>query len=109
MNKNLQKLIKEEFSHSLNERKTYNRTRCMVEQMVRETLLKKIDEGTKFSKVQLVLSNPTVNKSALARKINGLSDDDDTRRSEISKIARGEWEPSIAIQNDILHMLTTYN
>ena len=100
-------MINEQFARSLNERKKYSRTRHIVEQMVRETLMKKINEESKAAQVRDILSDPTVNKSALARQISGLSGNDDARRSEISKIARGEWTPDTSIQNDILHKLSS--
>lgn len=102
-------MINEEFNRSLE----YSQTRALVESYVRKALMEKVlsekkeIKSTKLSQVQQGLSDPTVNKSALAREIEGLSGDDDARRSEISKIARGDWEPSVKIQNDILHKLAS--
>ena len=110
MNINLKKMINEEFQRSLNERKRYNRTRAMVESIVREELMKRLMEGETKSKamqVRQALNDPAINKSGLARKIDGLSGNDDARRSEISKIARGEWTPETSIQNDILHTIAS--
>lgn len=108
MNIDLKRMINEEFSRTLNERKKYNKTRKIVEGMVREALMKKINEGqSKAAQVQQALNDPSINKSGLARKISGLSSNDDTRRSEISKIARGEWVPDTVTQNDILHKIAS--
>lgn len=112
MNNKLKRIINEEFNHSIQQKQKYERTRVLVESYVREALVQKLMEGEKgknkkILQVQQALRDPTINKSGLARKIGGLSHDDDARRSEISKIARGEWEPSTEIQNSILHSLAT--
>ena len=108
MDNNLKKMINEHFSRTLNERKRYMKTRAVVEQMVRESLLKRLsEEKNKATQVRQALNDPAINKSGLARKIDGLSGNDDTRRSEISKIARGEWTPDTSIQNDILHTIAS--
>lgn len=111
MNSKLKKIITEEFNRSLKRKRDYNKTRAIVESIVREALNEKLysksEKSKRVSQVQDALSDPTVNKSALARKISGLSSDDDARRSEISKIARGEWVPDTSIVNDILHNLST--
>lgn len=110
MNNKLKTMINEEFNRSLQGKKTYTNTRKLIENYVREALLEKIiTEKTmsKLSQVQQALSDPAINKSGLARKISGLSSDDDARRSEISKIARGVWEPPTEIQNDILHVIAS--
>lgn len=111
MEKALKKMINEEFNRIYESKKRGKNIRSLVEGYVREALMERMlqeaKKNKKLSQVQQSLSNPIVNKSALARKISGLSSDDDTRRSEISKIARGEWEPSDEIQTDILHILST--
>lgn len=110
MDSKIKRLINEAFNQTMNRQKKYNKTRALVEGYVREALMKKImneSKTTKLSQVQQALSDPMINKSGLARKISGLSGDDDARRSEISKIARGEWEPSNEIQNDILHNIAS--
>ena len=108
MDNNLKKMINEQFTHIMNERKRYMKTRALVEQMVRESLIRRLNEGeNKATQVRQALNDPAINKSGLARKIHGLSDNDDARRSEISKIARGEWIPDTSIQNDILHKIAT--
>lgn len=110
MDNKLKKMINEEFNRALNEKKRYMKTRALVEQMVRETLLKRLSEAStkgKAMQVRQALNDPAINKSGLARKIDGLSGNDDARRSEISKIARGEWTPDTSIQNDILHTIAS--
>lgn len=110
MNNNLKQLISEQFKRTIAERKRYMKTRAIVENMVREELLKRINEDatkSKSTQVRQALNDPAINKSGLARKIDGLSGNDDTRRSEISKIARGEWTPDTSIQNDILHTIAS--
>lgn len=108
MDNKLKKMINEEFKRALNEKKRYMKTRAVVEEMVRESLLRRLSEGkNKTTQVRQALNDPAINKSGLARKIDGLSGNDDTRRSEISKIARGEWTPDTSIQNDILHTIAS--
>lgn len=113
MDNNLKRIINEEFSRLLIEKKRYMATRVMVESMVREALINKINEEedvttkSKAMQVRQALNDPVINKSGLARKISGLSGNDDARRSEISKIARGEWVPDTSIQNDILHTIAS--
>lgn len=112
MDKKLKRLINEEVARNLKKRDKYFQTRALVESMVRESLLKKIMENddnkkTKAAQVRQLLNDPAINKSGLARKIDGLSGNDDARRSEISKIARGEWTPDTHIQNDIIHTIAS--
>lgn len=110
MNNKLKRMINEEFTRILNEKREYEMTRAIVENMVRESLLDKIiaeSQKSKSTQVRQALNDPAINKSGLARKIDGLSGNDDTRRSEISKIARGEWTPDTSIQNDILHTIAS--
>lgn len=110
MDNKLKKIINEEFNRALNEKKRYMQTRALVEQMVRKTLLNRLAEAStkgKAMQVRQALNDPAINKSGLARKIDGLSGNDDARRSEISKIARGEWTPDTSIQNDILHTIAS--
>lgn len=109
MNNGLKRMINEEFNRICEERKKYSKTRKLVEGYVREALMKKVmnEKTTKLTQVQQALKDPAINKSGLARKIAGLSGNDDARRSEISKIARGEWEPDTEIQNDILHTIAS--
>lgn len=94
-------MINEAVARNLENRSNYFRTRSIVEQYVREAM-----KG-KAAQVRDALNDPAINKSGLARKIAGLSGNDDTRRSEISKIARGEWVPDDGIQNDILHTIAS--
>lgn len=108
MRNNLQRMINEEIVNVLSEQQHYKKTRALVESMVRKALIKKITEDkSKATQVRDALNDPAINKSGLARKIGGLSKNDDARRSEISKIARGEWIPDTAIQNDILHTIAS--
>lgn len=109
MSNKLKNIINEEIKRSIDRKKRYEKARALVESYVRESLLNKIisEKRDKSSQVRKMLNDPAINKSGLARKINGLSDNDDTRRSEISKIARGEWNPNTDIQNDILHKIAT--
>lgn len=108
MDNNLKKMINEQFTHIMNERKRYMKTRALVEQMVRESLIRRLNEGkNKATQLRQALNDPAINKSGLARKIDGLSKNDDARRSEISKIASGKWVPDTAIQNDILHKIAS--
>lgn len=110
MDNNLKRLINEEFTRTLREKREYEMTRALVENMVRESLMNKILEAETKSKamqVRQALNDPAINKSGLARKIDGLTGNDDARRSEISKIARGEWTPDTSIQNDILHTIAS--
>lgn len=110
MDNKLRRMINEEFNRSMNKKNKYEKTRALVESYVREALTNKIvkeAKSSKLSQVQQALSDPAINKAGLARKISGLSSDDDARRSEISKIARGEWQPSTKIQNDILHTIAS--
>lgn len=109
MDNKLKRMINEQFTRTINEKRRYKKTRALVETMVRDMLAKKINEETKskVTQVRQALNDPAINKSGLARKIGGLSGNDDARRSEISKIARGEWVPCTQIQNDILHKLAS--
>lgn len=109
MDNKLKRMINEQFTRTINEKRRYKKTRGLVETMVRDMLVKKINEETKSKATQVrqALNDPAINKSGLARKIGGLSGNDDARRSEISKIARGEWVPHTQIQNDILHKLAS--
>lgn len=110
MDNKIKQIIQEQVAKTINERKRYNKTRAIVESIVRDVISKRLREAkTKQTQIQQALNDPSVNKSGLARKIEGLSGNDDTRRSEISKIARGEWMPDASIQNDILHALATDN
>lgn len=110
MDNKIKQIIQEQVAKTINERKRYNKTRAMVESIVRDVISKRLREAnTKQTQVQQALNDTSINKSGLARKIEGLSGNDDTRRSEISKIARGEWVPDTSIQNDILHTLATDN
>ena len=109
MDNKLKRMINEQFTRTINEKRRYKKTRALVETMVRDMLVKKINEETKSKATQVrqALNDPAINKSGLARKIGGLSGNDDARRSEISKIARGEWVPDTQIQNDILQKLAS--
>lgn len=121
MNNSLKKMINEEFNRSMKKKTKYEKTRALVESYVREALTDKImneskkntrvtkrdRETRKLSQVQQALSDPAINKAGLARKIAGLSHDDDARRSEISKIARGKWKPSVKVINNILHAIAS--
>lgn len=109
MDKGLKKMINEEFNRIYESKKKERNVRSLVEGYVREALMKRIiiEKNSKLTQVQQALRDPAINKSGLARKISGLSGNDDARRSEISKIARGEWEPDSTIQNDILHTIAS--
>ena len=110
MDNKLKRIINEEFKRSMEKKNKYEKTRALVESYVREALAEKLMKEAKTSKlsqVQQALKDPAINKAGLARKISGLSSDDDARRSEISKIARGVWQPPTQIQNDILHTIAS--
>ena len=119
MNRKLKQMINEQFSRALNERKRYMKTRALVEQMVRESLMnhlseeddKKSNDDKKTSgtihQCQGSLSNPTVNKARLIGKIPGLPSNPDSARSELSKLARGEMDPSLEQATAIIHALAT--
>lgn len=110
MDNKIKQIIQEQVAKTINERKRYHKTRAIVESIVRDVISKRLRESkSKQTQLQQALNDPSINKSGLARKIEGLSGNDDTRRSEISKIARGEWIPDTSIQNDILHTLATVN
>ena len=116
MDRTIKRIINEEIRRTEANVKRYNKVRRIVEGVVREELNKRIlkeyedgrdqNELQKVQQVQDALNEPTVNMSALARTVKGLSGNDDARRSEISKIARGEWVPDTKIINDILHKLS---
>lgn len=105
----IKKMINEEFSRQMNERKRYYQTRAIVEKMVRESLTKKLNESqkSKAKEVQYALKDPSINMAGLARKISALPDNDDTRRKEISMISKGEMVPCNDVMNDILHTINT--
>lgn len=109
MDKALKRMINEEFNRVYENKKKEQNIRSLVEGYVREALMKRVlnEKSSKLTQVQQALRDPAINKSGLARKISGLSGNDDARRSEISKIARGEWEPDTTIQNDILHTIAS--
>ena len=109
MDKALKRMINEEFNRIYESKKKEKNIRSLVEGYVREALMKMVinEKNSKLTQVQQALRDPAINKSGLARKISGLSGNDDARRSEISKIARGEWEPDATIQNDILHTIAS--
>ena len=113
MNRKLKQMINEQFSRALNERKRYMKTRALVEQMVRESLMNHLSEeddkktsGT-IHQCQGALSSPTVNKAGLIGKIPGLPSNPDSARSELSKLARGEMDPSLEQATAIIHALAT--
>ena len=119
MNRKLKQMINEQFSRALNERKRYMKTRALVEQMVRESLMnhlseeddKKSNDDKKTSgtihQCQGALSSPTVNKAGLIGKIPGLPSNPNSARSKLSKLARGEMDPSLEQATAIIHALAT--
>ena len=119
MNRKLKEMINEQFSRTLNERKRYMNTRALVEQIVRESLMKHIneekDEKSKddnkpsgaIHQCQAALSNPTINMAGLIGKIPDLPHNPDSARSELSKWARGEMDPSLEQATAVIHSLAT--
>ena len=121
MNRKLKEMINEQFSRTLNERKRYMNTRALVEQIVRESLMKHInekeEEGEKskddnrpsgaIHQCQAALSNPTINMAGLIGKIPDLPHNPDSARSELSKWARGEMDPSLEQATAVIHSLET--
>ena len=121
MNRKLKEMINEQFSRTLNERKRYMNTRALVEQIVRESLIKHInekeeeDEKSKddnkpsgaIHQCQAALSNPTINMAGLIGKIPDLPHNPDSARSELSKWARGEMDPSLEQATAVIHALAT--
>lgn len=120
MNRKLKEMINEQFSRTLNERKRYMNTRALVEQIVRESLMKHINEEEEGEKskddnrpsgaihqCQAALSNPTINMAGLIGKIPDLPNNPDSARSILSKWARGEMNPSLKQANAVLHILST--
>ena len=96
-------------------------TRALVEQIVRESLMKHInekeEEGEKskddnkpsgaIHQCQAALSNPTINMAGLIGKIPDLPHNPDSARSELSKWARGEMDPSLEQATAVIHSLAT--
>ena len=119
MNRKLKQMINEQFSHALNERKRYMKTRALVEQMVRESLTnyltEKDDKKSKDDKkpsgavhqCRAALSDPTINMAGLIGKIPGLPSNPDSARSVLSKWARGEMNPSLEQATAVIHALAT--
>ena len=121
MNRKLKKMINEQFSRTLNERKRYMNTRALVEQIVRESLMKHINEEEEkiekskddnrpsgaIHQCQAALSNPTINMAGLIGKIPDLPHNPDSARSELSKWARGEMDPSLEQATAVIHSLAT--
>ena len=119
MNRKLKQMINEQFSRVLNERKRYMKTRALVEQMVRESLMKHINEekGEKSKddkkpsgavhQCRAALSDPTINMAGLIGKIPGLPSNPDSARSVLSKWARGEMNPSLEQATAVIHALAT--
>ena len=127
MNNNLKKMINEQFSRTLNERKRYMKTRAVVEQMVRESLLRHINENAFFEsdddkgnknssngkgsvhQFQKALRDKAVNMTGLIDKIPDLPRNPDSARSVISKMSRGIIDPSPEQANAGLHALAATN
>ena len=121
MNRKLKKMINEQFSRTLNERKRYMNTRALVEQIVRESLMKHINEeeeksekskddnrpSSAIQQCQAALSNPPINMAGLIGKIPDLPHNPDSARSELSKWARGEMDPSLEQATAVIHSLAT--
>ena len=113
MNRKLKEMINEQFSRTLNERKHYMKTRALVEQMVRESLTNYLNEKANnkpsgaIHQCQAALSNPTINMAGLIGKIPDLPHNPDSARSELSKWARGEMDPSLEQATAVIHSLAT--
>ena len=73
MDYKLKKIINEQFSRTLNERKHYMKTRALVEQMVRESLTNYLNEKankkqrSSIHQYRAELNNPNINMAALIR------------------------------------------
>lgn len=113
MNHKLKKIINEQFSRTLNERKHYMKTRALVEQMVRESLTNYLNEKANkkqsgsIHQCRAALNDPTINMAGLIGKIPDLPSNPDSARSILSKWARGEMNPSLKQANAVLHILST--
>ena len=113
MNRKLKQMINEQFSRALNERKRYMKTRALVEQMVRESLMNYLTEkddkkpSGAVHQCRGALSDPTINMAGLIGKIPGLPSNPDSARSKLSKLARGEMDPSLEQATAIIHALAT--
>lgn len=113
MNHKLKKIINEQFSRTLNERKHYMKTRALVEQMVRESLTNYLNEKANKKRsgsvyqCRAALNDPTINMAGLIGKIPDLPNNPDSARSILSKWARGEMNPSLKQANAVLHILST--
>lgn len=113
MNHKLKKIINEQFSRTLNERKHYMKTRALVEQMVRESLTNYLNEKANkkqsgsIHQCRAALNDPTINMAGLIGKIPDLPNNPDSARSILSKWARGEMNPSLKQANAVLHILST--
>lgn len=113
MNRKLKQMINEQFSHALNERKRYMKTRALVEQMVRESLTNYLTEkddkkpSGAVHQCRAALSDPTINMAGLIGKIPGLPSNPDSARSVLSKWARGEMNPSLEQATAVIHALAT--
>lgn len=131
MNSKLKRMINEQVSRTINERKRYMKTRALVESMVREELKQYINENaffesddnddddesnTKVSKnkgsihqFQTALRDDAVNMTGLIDKIPGMPSNPDSARSIISKWSRGVIDPSPEQANAGLHVLAASN
>ena len=113
MNRKLKQMINEQFSRALNERKRYMKTRALVEQMVRESLTNYLNEKANkkqsgsIHQCRAALNDPTINMAGLIGKIPGLPSNPDSARSELSKLARGEMDPSLEQATAVIHALAT--
>ena len=113
MNRKLKQMINEQFSRVLNERKHYMKTRALVEQMVRESLTNYLNEKANkkqsgsIHQCRAALNDPTINMAGLIGKIPDLPHNPDSARSELSKWARGEMDPSLEQATAIIHALAT--
>lgn len=128
MNKFLKRIINEEFSRQLEEKKRYMKTRSIVEGMVREELMKRLNENAFFEaddddtkddkeetgdgaihQFQTALRDKAVNMAGLIDKIPGLPSNPDSSRSIISKWSRGKMDPSPKQATAGLHALAASN
>lgn len=129
MDNNLKKMINEQFTHIMNERKRYMKTRAIVEQMVRESLIRRLNENAFFEsddddyksntnssngkgsvhQFQKALRDKAVNMTGLIDKIPDLPSNPDSARSVISKMSRGIIDPSPEQANAGLHALAATN
>lgn len=109
MDNNLKKMINEQFSRTLNERKRYVKTRNVVEQMVREELTSQLNEKKNKEAHQLrqLLNDPTLDLAQIAYQNGVPGGTKDGQRSWLSKVARGEITPKHRMANKIIHSIVS--